>query len=161
MTERMHPDASARRGVGQRPPRLASVAAGAIVAAACIGYGVWSAREEVAGPATAAPKGTISRVDHAPNLAPTPDDTIPTARLTLDEGNDTSVLPVVNAHLEVSEGREGSAKVIDVSPAVRQLGYTDGPVGSPSKPPAWLTGEIEPLPAPDPGSRPSRRAGRP
>ncbi|HEX6983834.1 MAG TPA: hypothetical protein VF170_00590 [Planctomycetaceae bacterium] len=70
--------------------------------------------------------------------------------MTLDEGNDTATQPVVNAHLEVSGGNENSASLIEIAPAVRQLGFSPEPTATrPSgSVGAWLTGTIEPLPEP-------------
>jgi hypothetical protein len=143
MMERNSRNPSGRRNEASRPPRFTSVAACAAAAVACIAYGVWSASQGEGEKVVSGARTTPA--ERLPVLSPTPDDSIPTARLTLDEGEDAAVLPVVNAHLEVSEGNEGSATVIDVSPAVRQLGYTVPPSGAGPQGanPAWLAGTIE------------------
>jgi hypothetical protein len=160
MTERTSLSRSDPRNDAGRRPRFASVAACAAAAVACIAYGVWSAKQ--GNDARVVSGSRTTHVERPPVLSPTPDDSIPTARLTLDDGEDAAVLPVVNAHLEVSEGNEGSATVIDVSPAVRQLGYTATRAGrqSPAAPPAWLAGAIESAPDQAAGAASSHRSDR-
>jgi hypothetical protein len=159
MTERTSPNRSGRRNDAGRPPRFTSVAACAAAAVACIAYGLWSAKQGDGERAVSG--GAVTNIDSHPVLSPTPDDSIPAARLTLDEGADAAVLPVVNAHLEVSEGKEGSATVIDVSPAVRQLGYTAFPTGTqPQATAAWLAGTIESAPGQTAEAAPTHRSDR-
>jgi hypothetical protein len=124
-----------------RPSRALSIATGSAVVVACLAYAGWSLLAGSAVDAEPADEGIVLGAGASPTLAPTPEEP-PRARLYLDDGTEPSYLPVVNAHLEVSDDAG------EVAPAMEQLGFTAGtadsrPAGAVG---AWLTGRIEDTP---------------
>lgn len=151
MKERSTNDAPVRDDQPRPPRRLAVGVTGTAVAAVCVGYAAWSLFEGRTDETKPAGDGVslVTPVESMPDLSPTPQEPIPTARLTLDQGEDRSELPVINAHLEVSGTHDEAVSIIEVSPAVRQLSFEAAPPhGRPAGAVgAWLTGTIETLPA--------------
>ena len=145
---------SNEEGSSQVPSsRFAVAVSGALVAIACLGYAAWSllaGRLDTDRPGGAGITLAIPSPAAPAEPAPLPQEPTPSARLFLDEGGGLSELPVVNAHLEVPLDNSQPAAAELVAPAIRQLGFGNGPAPDADQPVddggARLSGTIEALP---------------